>query len=148
MRREFTGRHMAMILVAGFGVVVAVNFFMATLAARNFSGVVVENSYVASQKFNGWLEEARSGDRLGWKAKVTRNEAGHLAVSTIGVPDGASVTAELRRPLGAHENLTVPFSPSAPDEYRSADPVPEGRWTARLAIEHGDHRWAQEVRIE
>ena len=38
MRREFTGRDMAKILVAGFGVVVAVNFGMATIAARSFSG--------------------------------------------------------------------------------------------------------------
>ena len=55
MRREFTGRDMAKILVAGFGLVVAVNFGMATIAARSFSGTVVDNSYIASQKFNGWL---------------------------------------------------------------------------------------------
>ena len=46
MRREFTGRDMAMVMVAGFGVVVAVNFYMASLAIGGFGGVVVENSYV------------------------------------------------------------------------------------------------------
>ena len=58
-RRRFTGYHMAAILVAFFGVIIAVNMVMATLATRTFGGVVVENSYVASQEFNGWLKDAR-----------------------------------------------------------------------------------------
>ena len=70
MRREFTGRDMAMVMVAGFGVVVAVNFYMASLAIGGFGGVVVENSYVASQKFNGWLDEAREGRKLGYAARA------------------------------------------------------------------------------
>ena len=40
--REFTGRDMALVLVGGFGIVVAVNFFMASLATGGFHGVVVE----------------------------------------------------------------------------------------------------------
>jgi nitrogen fixation protein FixH len=43
---------MAMILVAFFAVVIAVNLLMARLAISTFGGVVVENSYVASQHFN------------------------------------------------------------------------------------------------
>ena len=65
MRREFTGRDMAMVMVAGFGVVVAVNFYMASLATNGFGGVVVENSYVASQKYNGWLAEAARRSKAG-----------------------------------------------------------------------------------
>ena len=45
MRREFTGRKMAVALVAGFGVVVAVNLFMASLATRGFGGVVCGPKY-------------------------------------------------------------------------------------------------------
>ena len=45
--RPFTGRHMAAIMVAFFGVVIAVNVYMARLATSTFTGVVVENSYVA-----------------------------------------------------------------------------------------------------
>jgi hypothetical protein len=57
--RPFTGRHMAMIMIAFFGVVIAVNVLMARFAVSTFGGVVVENSYVASQHFNRWLDEAR-----------------------------------------------------------------------------------------
>ena len=34
-------------------------------AMSTFGGIVVENSYVASQEFNGWLEEARQSDGAG-----------------------------------------------------------------------------------
>ena len=55
MQRAFTGRHMAAIMVAFFGVVIVVNLLNARLASSTFGGEVVENSYVASQDFNRWL---------------------------------------------------------------------------------------------
>ncbi len=49
---RFTGYHMAAIMVSFFGVVIAVNFTMAWYATSSWSGLVVENTYVASQQFN------------------------------------------------------------------------------------------------
>src|SRR5687768_10998939 len=66
----FTGRHMAAIICTFFGVVIAVNMLMAVLATRTFGGTVVDNSYVASQKFNGWLAQARAQQSLGWQESV------------------------------------------------------------------------------
>ena len=40
MQRPFTGKHMAAILVGGFAIVIAVNFYMASLAVGGFGGVV------------------------------------------------------------------------------------------------------------
>ena len=76
--RPFTGWHMTAILVAGFAVVIAVNMAMATIAVRSFGGTVVENSYVASQKFNGWLAQARAQEKLGWRDRVTLDPARHV----------------------------------------------------------------------
>ena len=148
MRREFTGRDMAKILVAGFGVVVAVNFGMATIAARSFSGTVVDNSYIASQKFNGWLEEARRSGELGWSASIERDEEGFLTVPTGNVPAGATVSAELRRPIGERDTQTVAFSRTAENLFRSAAPVEEGRWIARLTIASGELIWSSEAPLE
>ena len=39
-------------MLAFFGVIIAVNVVMATLASTSWTGLVVENSYVASQEFN------------------------------------------------------------------------------------------------
>ncbi|MEC7952654.1 MAG: FixH family protein, partial [Pseudomonadota bacterium] len=66
MKREFTGKHAAAIIVTGFAIIIAVNLFMATLAVRGFGGVIVENSYVAGQEFNDWLDAAEEQEALGW----------------------------------------------------------------------------------
>ena len=145
--RPFTGRHMAAILVAGFGVVVAVNFTMASYAVGGFHGIVVDNSYVASQKFNGWLEQAEASRALGWEATSTRNENGYVTLTTNGVPKGAGVTAELRRPLGDQEFETLVFAPIGDGLYRSNTPVSAGRWTMRLFITAEGQNWAEESEL-
>ena len=49
---ELTGKHVAMIFCGFFGIIIAVNVSMAMLASSSWTGLVVSNSYVASQKFN------------------------------------------------------------------------------------------------
>lgn len=144
MRRQFTGRDMAMVMVAGFGMVVAVNFYMAARAADSFGGVVVENSYVASQKFNGWLDQAQRGRALGWKAEMERDDQNRLVVETSGVPESAMVRAELRRPLGdpGHELITLTGSDAG--RFRSQAPLDHGRWIVRLEISHEADIWQSE----
>ena len=147
MKSEFTGRHMTAVLVGGFGIVIAVNLSMATLAARGFGGVVVENSYVASQKYNLWLDEARREKALGWNVEVARQAGGTLDLVLHGLPAGAEITAQLRRPLGQPETTELTFAPAAPDRQTSTAPVAPGRWIARILITSGGDRWTKEVRI-
>lgn len=144
MIKNFTGKHMFLILFAGFGVVMAVNFGMAALASRSFSGVVVENSYVASQEFNQWLDAAEKQEALGWDAVISRHGSGHLVVETSGVPTGARVSAELRRPLGENDSTTFELSEDEGGRFRSDDALPAGRWTVRLFIQSGQDRYAVE----
>lgn len=146
--KEFTGRHMLIVMVTGFGIVFAVNGLMATIAVRNFGGVIVENSYVASQKFNGWLDEAESQRALGWDAQVSRDEAGHLQIAVDGIPQGSSATAVLRRPLGSREIVHSDFAPLVGEAFTSAEPIPEGRWLVRLTLASGEDRLELEKRVE
>ena len=146
-KSQFSGRHMALIMVAGFGIVIAVNFFMASLAVGGFHGVVVANSYVASQKFNGWLKAAEASRALGWKAAAQRDENGLVTLTTKGVPANAAITAKLRRPIGekAFEELT--FVPNGDGSYHSDKAVDGGRWTMRLTIASGDQVWTSESEL-
>lgn len=137
MTRHFTGWHMTAILVFGFGVVVAVNLLMATLAVGSFGGVVVENSYIASQKFNTWLAEAREENALGWSASVSRSGDGHLLVATMGAPAGTQAAAELRHPLGREQPMAFVLRSDGQGGFSSSDPLPEGRWLVRLTLSHG-----------
>jgi len=146
-KRPFTGRHLAIIMVAGFGIVVAVNFTMASFATNGFHGVVVENSYVASQDFNDWLEEAERAKALGWQATAARDADGHVVVTTADIPDRARITAELRRPLGRREYASLDFTQVADATYRSTAPVTDGRWTIRLFAQTTRQRWAEESEL-
>jgi nitrogen fixation protein FixH len=49
---ELTGRHVLMITVSAFGIIIAVNLVMAYQAVSTFPGLEVANSYVASQTFD------------------------------------------------------------------------------------------------
>lgn len=137
MTRRFTGWHMTAILVTGFGVVVAVNILMATLAVSSFGGVVVENSYVASQNFNSWLQQARSENALGWSASISRGGDGRLRVVTTGAPEGTRASVQLRHPLGRDEVVTLDLLSDGKGRFASTDPLPEGRWLVRLTLSHG-----------
>ncbi|MCW1381466.1 FixH family protein [Novosphingobium sp. KCTC 2891] len=141
--RQFTGKHMAAIMIAFFGTVIAVNVVMARMAISTFGGVVVENSYVASQHFNGWLDEARTEKALGWKALFGRRAAAEMQVglvNSLGKPlAGAHVTAIAEHPLGLRSDETLTLREVAPGEY--AAPLPAGRWRLRLTAKVGDHTW-------
>lgn len=130
MKRAFDGRRMALILVTGFAVVIAVNFYAAFVASRTFGGVVVENSYVASQKYNDWLEQAEAERALGWTARARRLSDGRIAVTLDGVPAGAIIEGAARHPLGRQPDQRLRFDSS----HVSVDPLPSGRWTLRIAV--------------
>ncbi|MEM9500830.1 MAG: FixH family protein [Pseudomonadota bacterium] len=146
--KPFTGRHMAAVLIGGFGIVAIVNFYMASLATGGFHGVVVENTYVASQKFNDWIEEAKRTRALGWKATPARDEAGHVLLTTKDVPENAFITAELRRPLGTREYAALTFARLPNGSYRSNETVDAGRWTIRLSIKANGEDWTEERELK
>ena len=146
MQKTFTGRHRAAILVGFFGIVIAVNFSVARIALHSFSGVVVENSYVASQDFNGWLKSAKTERDLGWTATVSRDPAGHLVVETTGMPSSAKLTALLRRPLGTPEDRTETLGQIASNHFVSKE-IDAGRWIVRIEVDAAGQHWAQEVPI-
>ncbi len=148
MTKPFTGRHMALIFVGGFGIVIGVNALMATLALRGFGGVVVKNSYVASQNFNSWLKEADAQDKLGWDVEIARLADGTLSVATRGVPADAKVTASARRPLGDPETREFAFLGNPESGFSSVTPLPKGRWLLRLSVVSGSHHWRRESRLE
>mgnify|MGYP003122021991 CR=1 FL=1 len=149
MKSEFTGKHMAAIVVTGFGIIIAVNLFMATLAVRGFGGVVVPNSYVASQEFNGWLEAAERQKALGWSVGISRSDNGHLVVETASVPEDATIVAVARRPLGKPDITDLDFIEATPGNHVSLEPLQQGRWIVRLTLVTPDGRtWSAEEHLQ
>jgi len=136
MTRRFTGFHVTAILLAFFGVVIAVNVTMAVAASRTFAGKVVDNSYVASQQFNRWLAEGRAQQRLGWRSRLGLNASRQvtLELQRQGIPlGGAEVRAVARHPLGQASDVTLDFVASD-GRYLSRTALPPGRWRVDVEV--------------
>jgi len=137
MTRGFTGRHMLAIMLTFFGVVMAVNFTMATLAARTFGGTVVDNSYVAGQRFNAWLAEGRAQERLGWQSRLTLEDTRRISVALSdreGPLTGAEIRALAHHPLGRAPDVSFTFRPAGAGRYVSSEALPSGRWSILVRI--------------
>ena len=143
----FTGRHMAAVFVGGFAVVIAVNLFMAWNAVGGFHGTVVDNSYVASQSYNGWIARAEASKALGWQALPHRRADGRVVIETIAVPEDASVTAAAERPLGAREAAALGFVAEGQGRWVSKEAIAPGRWQLHIAIRAGAQEWAGEAEL-
>ncbi|RNJ62650.1 MAG: hypothetical protein EDM03_11775 [Porphyrobacter sp. IPPAS B-1204] len=145
--KTFTGKHMAAVFVGGFGIVIAVNLFMAYNAVGGFHGTVVDNSYVASQKYNGWLAKAEASKALGWQVVPQRRADGRVVLETIGLPEGAVIEVEAERPLGDRETMTLTFAPQGQGSWLSTEALAAGRWQLRMAIRAPGAEWAGESEI-
>ena len=149
-KRPITGWHMVAGFTAFFGVIFAVNFYMASLARSTFGGVVVENSYVAGQHYNEWLKKAEAQAKLGWTENVTLDKDRHviLGIEKDGVPlSGIAATGEASHPLG-RAPIPLKFHTYQVGIVRSEQALPEGRWQVTLSVRHNAAiaRYKQEVR--
>jgi nitrogen fixation protein FixH len=135
MTRRFTGWHFTAIITAFFGVVVAVNLTMAVFATRTFGGVVVENSYVASQKYNDWLEAAKRQQQLAWTIEPALDEQRRVTIALS--VDGAKVSGFARHPLGRETDVPLTFVTRG-NWSRSVKPLPAGRWNIHLLVRRGE----------
>jgi nitrogen fixation protein FixH len=134
MTRRFTGWHMTAIMLLFFGTIITVNVTMAVFATTTFGGKVVENSYVASQKYNDWLAAARAQQRLGWTHKASLDGERHLIVQSS--VRGARIEAVARHPLGREAERALRFA-GENGRFRSLEPLPSGRWIVHLTVASG-----------
>jgi nitrogen fixation protein FixH len=147
--RQFTGRHMLAIMLAFFGVIIAVNLLMATMANRSWTGLVVKNSYVASQQFNRKREEGRAQDALGWRGtlEIGNGQVAYGLVDAAGraVPLGA-VTAIFRRPAYEAEDQTLVLAEAGEGRHAVTQPIRDGIWIVEIDAEVGLERPYRDVR--
>ncbi|AGB73508.1 MULTISPECIES: FixH family protein [Rhizobium] len=127
----FTGRHMLIVIVAFFAVVIGVNVTMAVLASTSWSGLVVENTYVASQEFNGKAAAMRamassgiSGDLL-LRRDVIQYDIHNRDGSPAVVDD---VTLTFRRPVGDREDFALALTKTSEGHFEAKHRIEGGDW--------------------
>lgn len=145
-----TGWHFTAIIVSFFAVVITVNLVMARFASSTFGGVVVENSYVASQNYNEWLAAAEKQKALGWTATAARQADGRVALTLAGATDaGVTVEAVARHPLGRQSDVALAFSATGAGQFLSETALPVGRWKLRIAARNAAGQpWRTELDIK
>lgn len=149
-QREFTGWHMLAIMVAFFGVIVTVNITMAVLANRTWTGLVVKNSYVASQQYNGELAAAKTQRARGWKSSLTYTDGGFSL--TLGDRLGEPVILpELRlafgRPATESQDGEIALRHVGRGLYRGEQVLAPGVWAIRVTGGEGANAWRRDSRI-
>lgn len=73
---KLTGWHFLVMMLCFFGVIIAVNTVFITRALNAFSGLVVKNSYVASQYYNDKISQAETQKKLGWQLDLLIDNQG------------------------------------------------------------------------
>lgn len=137
---EFTGRHMLLVMLAFFGVIIAVNVTMATFANTSWSGLIVKNSYVASQHFNAQAQAARAQAALGWTGTI--GYVGGTFRYTLADASGTPVTlaaseAFFRRPVDDRHDQTIPMAPEGRGAVAGSIDLRDGIWIVEIAAAAG-----------
>ncbi|WP_119390772.1 FixH family protein [Taklimakanibacter lacteus] len=136
--KTIAGRQVFAIMATFFGIIIAVNATLAVFAMRSWTGLVVENGYVASQGFNRDLAEARRQAQLGWRESFDY-AGGKLTLvlrDAQSRPIGrATVAVTLQRPSTDREDRQLTLIETSPGSYESAVALQPGLWDAE-AIAH------------
>jgi len=131
----FTGRHMFLVTAAFFSVVIGVNVTMAWFASSSWSGLVVDNTYVASQEFNrkAAAMKALAASGISGSISMTNGEFHYDLKNRDGSPVAAEeVTANFKRPVGDHEDFRLVLKRTGEGRFESNHPIPSGDWIVDL----------------
>lgn len=147
---QFTGKHMLAAMVAFFGVIIAVNATMAWQAGRTWTGLVVKNSYVASQQFNKELANAREIAKRGWKSSVEYRNG--RIVLKLATRDGSALDltnlhVNIGRPAFEQEDQTLKFVRIDAGHYEIKRKLAPGNWALRIEGGTGKRSYRRDARI-
>ena len=137
----FTGWHMLTIMVLFFGTVIAVNVTMAWNAVSSWSGLVVQNTYVASQQFNGKAEAAKARVASGIVGKLKLDGdtiAYEVTHSTRGPVETDAVTLNFRRPVGEKQDFSLVLDKQSVNGFAAYHQLAPGDWIVEaVAVKDG-----------
>ena len=135
VERELKGHHVLAMFIAFFGVIFGVNFLMAYLAESTWSGLVVENGYVASQTFNSDLAKAKAQEALGWNVafsydkdsvKLSFADAKGAKIETL------NLTGKLQRTVTDKEDQVLTFAWMGSGLYSAPARLKPGLWEVEV----------------
>jgi len=146
--RELTGRKVLAMILAFFGVIIAVNGYMAHEAISTFTGVDTDSAYQAGRRFGGEVAKAEAQDARHWRveANVARAGDGNVALD-VSARDaanaplrGMTATASFERPTDRRLDRTVVVREDAPGHFRGSADVSAGQWDLIIELSRAGER--------
>jgi nitrogen fixation protein FixH len=137
MSKPLTGRKVLLIAVGAFGIIIAVNLFMAFKAIGTFPGLEVKNSYVASQSFDA---DRAAQEALGWVVEPTYENG----VLSLVIRDRAGLparVAELHATVGRTTHVRDDIEPEftyAGGLFMAPMTLDAGAWLIHLEAKASD----------
>ncbi len=143
VKGKLTGRHVLLMVIAFFGVMLVANVIFIRAAVTTFPGVSEEKSYFQGIHYNDTLAERDAQSRLGWAAEVMEvardGEGGRIVIRMV-KDDAAltnlALTGVLKRPAHSTEDQDLAFNP-----------LGEGLYEAEVAA-FGPGAWDMALRAE
>lgn len=135
--RKLTGKHVLMIFVGAFGVIISVNLVMAYSAVKTFPGLEVKNSYVASQTFN---ERKAAQEALGWNVDAHHRDGRLVLAITNQFGDPVEV-GTLDATVGRATHIADDVRPDFRFDgtaYVAEVPLGDGNWNIRMDARAAD----------
>jgi len=140
--RPWTGRSVLVALLAFFAVMLGVNFYMARVAIKTFSGLDVTGPYDAGIAYNKEIDAAKAQNALGWTVDLTRIQDGPAIEVTATIKDKAG------QPVSGLDASLHFFYPAtrALDQDTIASAVAEGVYTGAAQLRRG--HWDVQVDLK
>jgi nitrogen fixation protein FixH len=145
----FTGRHMLIIMLAFFAVVLSANMTLVYFARHSWTGLVVKNSYVASQEFNEKTAAMVKAAQVDAHISVGKEEVSvTLTTKTGEAVHAESVVLSVGRPSHEGEDRSIPLAAQGDGSFAARHGLARGQWsgfvTARIP---GQKNWSRPILI-
>jgi nitrogen fixation protein FixH len=141
-----TGRKVLAMVLAFFGVIIAVNATLTVLAVETLSGTEVASAYSASLAYKNEISAAQRQNERHWDvtAAARRDASGHVSVSVAardarGTPiGGLALNVRLQRPVDKRFDRDVTLAEISPGTYAAAlDDIVAGQWDLVIEADSG-----------
>jgi nitrogen fixation protein FixH len=135
----FTGRHMLIIMIAFFGVVIGVNMVLVYVSQSSWSGLVVDDTYRASQRFNTIASQARALAATGIRGDLSlsgRDIRYQLSHPQTGAVDADAVTVVFKRPVGEYQDFTLVLNAQGNGEFTGEHNLAKGQWIVDITSQY------------
>jgi nitrogen fixation protein FixH len=136
-RGEFTGRHMLLYICTFFGVIIGVNVTMAVVSSTSWTGLVVKNSYVASQEFEEKRLAHAAQLEAGWTSTLTYSGGNAVLAVNDGIGTAVDLGApvlQINRPVGGHDDQQVALIRQPDGSYAGPVALSPGVWEAIVSV--------------